>query len=847
MEVLKYVRELFQSRLDQHECLVVYDPSERYRQAAEALEGERRTFISGDDGTIKGRERAMDIWRKMGSGSVGDHQLLIYLPIEKPGQDERLHDPYTPFWVGGSIFPSSDADSYLELCLRAKSNHAEQIRALFEEADDPTGPDLATVEAVEGAASWPRLRTVLGVESDREIVRSLLSPSKKQQREITTNDLWRSEYVNFAGNVLGFEPVEISDSLQVLQSELARFVLFSEFVLDLPDRKSLPASLSEVPRAHASIKRLIRGVCEDLRTSKRHEEQYKFLARIVVDDLNLKAQTESIDDFGVLDTFPFQERAFLTAFVKAIEDGQREEARSIIAGRQSSIWAYSEERGSDWVLAERLVDLLDAIDDQEMAFDAVGGELTDLVEYYVSDGRQVDTSHRTLEQTIQEKYWQTGLLGKVVAVARKRYRAFADRLQRAFIERVDNEGWPPTRLPRQTHVFGRTVSPSLAEHGRRVAYVMVDAFRYELAAAFADRLSNEFRTTIQAASAVMPTVTRVGMAALLPGAENNLYLDVRGGSIVPQIDGADVIDPAGRLKHLQKTYGDRCAMADLDAVLQGNVDIADTTQLLLVKTREIDIAGESMSNGIEVIVNSAQEKYLRAVSALGELGYEEVHFVTDHGFLLLSEQEPGDGVDKPPGSWRVKKERSLLGTGSASNTTAVYRTDELGINGNFDHVAVPRMLGAFRLGSTYMHSGLSLQESVVPVLSVQTVMSHQTVEGVGVQLRLSYRGKRDGRVTTRRPMIEIEAGKSNMFGENELEFRLEARSDGKIVGQAASSGDVDPSTNLVKVDFSSSHGASTKVPMSLKEDFRGSFEVVAVNPITQVRFDAITLKTDYLE
>lgn len=845
MTVLDYVSDLFERRLDQEECLVVYDPAERYRPAVEGLDGGDRTVIYGEEGTIEGREKAMETWTEMGKNGPGGHELLVYLTAEKPSDDEaKMQDPYAPFFVGGGIFPSGDAESYMELCVQAKSNHEEQIRSLFEEDREP---DLTTVEAVGGGASWPRLRTVLDVESDREIVRSLLCPTGTQREKLETDQTWRSEYETFASQVLGVEPTASSGSLDAIQNELARCVLFSEFAFDLPEEESLPESLADVPRADSSKRKLIYAVCESLRTSRRHEEQYKSLARTVVSDLNLEQQTEDVDDFGELDTFPFEERAFLTAFVEALQDGDRDEARSILEERQSSIWAYSEDRGSDWVLAERLLDLLEAIDRQNGALGEAGDSLADLVEYYVSEGRQVDTFHRTLEQTIQEKFWQTGILDKLVQDVRRKYRTFADRLQRMFIERVDAEGWPPTKINRQTQVFGETVAPSLAEHGRRVAFVMVDAFRYELAAAFAERLSNEVEAKIEAAAATVPTVTRVGMSALLPGAESDLHMGMKDGKIVPQLDGKDIIGPDDRLLHLQKTYGDRCAMADLDALLRRDeAAIDDAVQLLLVKTREIDTAGESMNNGIERLIDKAQKKYLQAVSELGDLGFEEVHFVTDHGFLLLSEQEPGDRVEKPPGNWTVKKERSLVGTGSESSGTLVSRTEELGIEGDFDHVAMPRMLGAFRMGSKYMHSGMSLQECVLPVLSVKTASNGEADEQT-IDVHLSYRGKREGWVTTRRPMIEIEATKQNMFGEEAIEFRLEARSDGKIVGYAAQDTHVDPSTSLVQIEFGDSVQETIKIPLTMKEDFEGEFEIVAVNPITQIRFDSITLKTDYLE
>jgi hypothetical protein len=41
------------------------------------------------------------------------------------------------------------------------------------------------------------------------------------------------------------------------------------------------------------------------------------------------------------------------------------------------------------------------------------------------------------------------------------------------------------------------------------------------------------------------------------------------------------------------------------------------------------------------------------------------------------------------------------------------------VEGEVDKIIVPESLGAFKTGSTFMHSGLSLQECVVPVVSIE--------------------------------------------------------------------------------------------------------------------------------
>lgn len=843
MEVLEHVRNILERRLDQEECLVVYDPAGRYRPAAEALDADHRTVIYGDEGTIEGRENAMEAWLEIGKSSPGEKQLLIYLPTEKPslGDDADLDDPYIPFIAGGGLFPSSDAENYMALCIAAKENHEEQIRSLFEEKDEPS---LDAIEAIDQGASYPQLQTVLSVESNREILRSLLSPTENQKQNLEENDVWKTDCQTFAKQVLGYG-LNKPDTWEEVQSELARYTLFSEFVFDLPQDEALPASLEDVPRADASCRRLVRNVCDDLRESRRHEEVYRRLAREVADDLSLGHQTREIDDFGELDTFAFEERAFLQRFVEAMQEGDREEARSIIEGRHRSIWADSE--GSDWILAERLLDLSEAIDEAAEALEDTGSKTSDLVDFYTDVSRHVDTLHRSMEQTIQEAHWETGILDPLVQEARKKYRAFADDLQTAFTQSVESEGWPPTGMLRQTQVFDATAGEDFAERGLRVAYVMVDSFRYELAAQFAQRFSDDQETSIQPAAGHMPSTTRVGMAALLPEADGKLRLETKRQKIVPTLGQGDVVRPEDRIDYLQQKHGDRCAMVGLnDLMTQGSDCLDDTVQLLVVKTREIDTAGEAMGDGVQRVIGEAQETYFRAVNVLSTLDFDRIHFVTDHGFLLLSEQEPGDSVSKPVGDWTVQKERCLMGAGGSNEDTLTFPTGELGTQASFDQIAVPKTLGAFRMGSTYMHSGLSLQESIVPVLTINLKDEGEQSEAE-ITVQLSYRGGRSGYVTTRRPMIEVEAQKENMFGPDGIEFRLEARSENEMVGGAASSSHVDPSTRLVSIDFNDSLSAVAKVPLDMTEDFRGEFEVVAIDPITQVRHDAIPLQTDYLE
>ncbi len=86
--------------------------------------------------------------------------------------------PFAIYAVSGAMFPRDDGDDYLSLCLRAKPDHSTEVRRVF--AGSPSGPAFSVIDAIGGGANWPQLRAALKVESGREILVALLSPSAAQ-------------------------------------------------------------------------------------------------------------------------------------------------------------------------------------------------------------------------------------------------------------------------------------------------------------------------------------------------------------------------------------------------------------------------------------------------------------------------------------------------------------------------------------------------------------------------------------------------------------------------------------------------------------------------------------------
>ena len=223
------------------------------------------------------------------------------------------------------------------------------------------------------------------------------------------------------------------------------------------------------------------------------------------------------------------------------------------------------------------------------------------------------------------------------------------------------------------------------------------------------------------------------------------------------------------------------------------------------------------------------------------MGFDRAILVTDHGFVLFNEQQAGDNVPKPDGEWEMVKSRCLLGKATVAENVQVFGKSDVGINGSFEDYVVPRTFGTFAKGNVYAHEGLSLQECVLPVISVD--FGKKTAERIStkIDISLSYKGGATDKITTRRPMIEI-AMFSALF-EEIVEFELSAYANGEVVGEVAASPHVNPATNIVSIN----PGHALKIPLKMDDDFHGSFEVRATDPATRVNYATLKLKTDYVD
>jgi len=178
----------------------------------------------------------------------------------------------------------------------------------------------------------------------------------------------------------------------------------------------------------------------------------------------------------------------------------------------------------------------------------------------------------------------------------------------------------------------------------------------------------------------------------------------------------------------------RVAVFDLDQWLSTPLSgVSRDVPWIVVTSTEIDALGEGAAAVAWHAFDALLERLQQAVRRLLAAGCDEIHVVSDHGFLLREAIRETDkvAVDVPASDVLKKAERYLVGRDlPPANLPA------LPVSGSDDLVACfPRGVGCFLTPGPYnfMHGGISLQELVTAHVTVQQTAMQRPV-GVSLEL-----------------------------------------------------------------------------------------------------------------
>ena len=159
-----------------------------------------------------------------------------------------------------------------------------------------------------------------------------------------------------------------------------------------------------------------------------------------------------------------------------------------------------------------------------------GQSALELARVYVASAPVVELQHMRIRLQAEEQD-----LPAVARVADRAYGLYANALNSEFFRALVDQGSADVRgLPAVTAQVEETVWRA---QGRR-AVIIVDGLRYDCACAIKEHL-REREVTIEPVVATIPTVTPIGMTALLPISDAAVTLDIAGNDLHPRVDGKD--------------------------------------------------------------------------------------------------------------------------------------------------------------------------------------------------------------------------------------------------------------------------------------------------------------------
>lgn len=824
-----YLCQQLDGWLSKHRIVVFYDPRSEFLSffndelEVVGLSGcglprvsiqERLTYLARFEGSLLALRDAVEPI----AGLAKPEPLLLYLPgVERDRQMSVLMEldkagtTYEPQLrrLARHVLLKRFTDGQIDAMLRPQISYTD-IVALLQQSQD--GAPSSVLRSLFG-----------GTQSETLLSRWLADTSLDGSIEAKGA---APELLQLIESRLGLA-LPPSTSIPGARDKTLRYVLVNEFRADL--QAAPPASLSLIPeptlKEHSER---LRAVAEALRSH--HASSYAELADQLEASLGLAAAAIEAAHLGSIDTFRFEEQALLTFVGETIAARHYDQALDIVAGRSRSFWVDRQvSRQAQWEACRLMAELGEQIERVRPALAAAPRAASQWVELYAADDGWylVDALQRRLETWVA-RMDDDPEHPVALECLRRDHEELLKRMADGFAAALRHGGWSVAQALPQARIHPDVVQ---AMPGR-VAYVLVDAMRYEMGAELARHLDGAQDLTLRPAIAALPTITTVGMAALLPGASASFSLAEVQGRLAARIDGSAMPGLNERLKFLKARLP---GLVDLPlgrllGLSAGKLQSAVAeASLVLVRSQEIDALGENVD---ELTARSAMESVIgnvaRAIRKLARAGIESFVITADHGHQFTIRKDDDMKTDNPGGNTLELHRRCWIGHGGSTPPGTVRVSgSELGYDTDLEFV-FPTGLGVFKAGGglSFHHGSISLQELVIPVLSLRIPSQSGAAGAAGADLQLA--GLPEA-ITNRTFGVRLLLA-GDLFAAAEVPLRVVLLADGEQVGQAgmAIGARLERDTGLLHV----APNTEASVGLMLLRDDCSSVRVVVVDPLT---------------
>lgn len=257
----------------------------------------------------------------------------------------------------------------------------------------------------------------------------------------------------------------------------------------------------------------------------------------------------------------------------------------------------------------------------------------------------------------------------------------------------------------------------------RVFVIISDALRYEVAADLADQLRRETKSQVDLSSmqGIFPTITKFGMAALLP--HEKLSVELQGNVVEVFADGQST-ESDDRDRILKTDREDSVALKYTDLVTAKRLERSawvKSKNVVYIYHDTIDEASHTSDTLVFPACDDAIEELKNIVRIItSDFGGTNIMITADHGFLYtyspLTEDDKADKAGFKNRIVEYGRRYAIIMKGSKPEYLQYVKF----LDGNTDYDAyAPKENVRIKMkggGLNYVHGGLSLQELCVPLI-----------------------------------------------------------------------------------------------------------------------------------
>ena len=407
---------------------------------------------------------------------------------------------------------------------------------------------------------------------------------------------------------------------------------------------------------------------------------------------------------------------------------------------------------------------------------AVGNSLNSLVAWYAADGWRADRA--AIDSLALAE--APAVRSLVANVARALYEPWLDSTARALQGYVDSEG---TVLG---HPLSKTDAPG------ETCVLFADGLRFDLGVMLQEKLeTRELLVQMAFRLAPVPTATATAKPLASP-VSDAMAKDSVAEDFTPAMASTRQPATVARLRDEMRRRG-------IDVMDGDDVHAPTGTQVVGWSERgHLDELGHKLGLDLPRHIDDELDILVDRISALLQSGWTRVRVVTDHGWLLM-----------PGGLPKVTLPASLTATKWARCAT-VRGDSQLDVPVLPWHwnpevrIACPPGIGCFLAGAEYAHGGVSLQECVIPELTVErgAEIARATITDAqwrGMRLRVSTSAsvlglRVDLRTNAKQPGTSLVASAKELDAAGEASLVV---SDDKHEGAAAVIVVLDRSNNIL--------------------------------------------------